>query len=180
MLLQQAANYLLAANPEIRRELSGYNGLTVTFRLGSNEWTVQINDEGLLHDTEQMPAARIILPENLPVRLLQGDSMVWTDIQICGDEALGWRLLALFASLEWQNALALPERIAENAASAIQQLGRKAAAWLENTENSRAEAVSSRDTAELQQSLAELTTEIRTLHQEVARLNRRLNALEEA
>ena len=99
MLFLNIINHIVRQNPEVRQQLSGYNGLVVGVRTGSLHIVGRINAEGVLEQTHRAADCTLLLHQDALPQMMQGRMPDFNDVAIEGDMPLGmgilWRCAAL-------------------------------------------------------------------------------------
>ena len=99
MLFLNIINHIVRQNPEVRQQLSGYNGLVVGVRTGSLHIVGRINAEGVLEQTHRTADCTLLLHQDALSQMAQGRMPDFNDVAIEGDMPLGmgilWRCAAL-------------------------------------------------------------------------------------
>lgn len=151
-------NRLLRQNPDVCRELSGFNGLTVGIRTAGFDLCGRINPQGLLDDTLRRPHAVLIIhPRALP-ELMQGKRIDFNDLAFEGDVELAMNLMLRLSAVRCNWVELLGDEWAEKAAKlghACQQI-----AQFLNPHNDAAAQI-----ARLQQQLAQAQQRLDELEQ---------------
>ncbi|UOP05113.1 hypothetical protein [Conchiformibius kuhniae] len=154
-------NRLLRQNPEVCRELGGFNGLTVGIRSAGFQYCGRINAHGLLDDTLRRPRTVLVLHPRVLPELLQGKRPDFNDLAFEGDMELGMNIFLRVSSLRYRPQRDLPALLgsewAEKAAklgSVLQQVG----AFLNPQPDAAAQRI-----ADLQSELAQMRERVAEL-----------------
>lgn len=101
MLAINLINHILKQNPEVCRELSGFNGLVIGIQTAGFYLIGRINAEGLLDASTRRPHTVLILDHHAIPQLLQGKHPDFNDLALEGDVELGMNLVWRFCALRY-------------------------------------------------------------------------------
>ncbi|QMT30360.1 hypothetical protein [Alysiella filiformis] len=101
MLALNIINHLLRQNPEVMRQLSGFNGIVLGIQSASVRVVGRIDANGLLTPTQRIADTVLIVhPQALP-KFLQGDLPNFNDLAVEGDMELGMNVMFCFAQIRY-------------------------------------------------------------------------------
>ena len=103
MLFLNIINHIVRQNPEVRQQLSGYNGLVVGVRTGSLHIVGRINAEGLLAHTHRAAVCTLLHHQDALPQMMQGRMPDFNDVAIEGDMPLGMGILWRCAALRYSH-----------------------------------------------------------------------------
>lgn len=184
MLALPVINHLIQQNPEIRAELSGYNGIVLTLITAGMRIHGRFNEHGFLDETERAADTILTFHNSVWQKMLQGEMPNVGDFDIAGDMELGFRLLPLLGGLRYHAHDDLSRLFGDAVAGSIATRAQKVGQTLKQIGQSL--ITQTADYAREPQQAAlitreefdEWTEEVDKLRDDIARLHARLDKLD--
>ena len=176
-------NHLIQQNPEVRAELSGYNGIVLTILTAGVRIHGRFNEQGFLDTTDRAADTVLTFHNSVWQKMLQGEMPSVGDFDIAGDMELGFHLLPLIGSLRYHANDDLSRLFGDAVAGSIATRAQKVGHTLKQIGQSlitqTAEQAREADAPLItREEFDEWTEEVDKLRDDIARLHARLDKLD--
>lgn len=178
-------NHLLTAEDWARERLKSFSGQTACLELGALKLSLEITPAGLFAASgrKAVAAVTIRLPEDAPLRALTDRPSLFAAAHISGSAELAESLGFVFRNLRWDAESDLSQMVGDIAAHRLVDGGKQLARWHQQQAKNLALNLAEYFTEENPtiarlQDVSAFCVEVSSLQETLARLERRVAALE--